>query len=104
MGADRLAQMKPGAMLLNAGRGDLIDEAALCQALDHGTPGEAVLDVVSQEPLPAESPLWQHPNVTITPHISGWHLGDALKDVAENLRLLTGGKDLLHEVDRARGY
>lgn len=104
MGAGRLAQMKPGAVLLNAGRGDLIDEAALIAALDRGTPGEAVLDVASQEPLPADSPLWQHPKVTITPHISGWHLGDALKDVVENLRRLTEGAELLHEVDRGRGY
>ncbi len=104
MGADRLARMKPGAMLLNAGRGDLIDEPALCAALDRGTPGQAVLDVVSQEPLPADSPLWQHPRVTITPHVSGWHLGDALKDVVENLRRLSEGAELLHEVDRSRGY
>lgn len=104
MNATRLSQMKPGATLLNAGRGDLIDEAALMAALDRGVPGEAVLDVVSQEPLPADNPLWQHPKVTLTPHVSGWHLGDALKDVVENLRRLTAGEDLLHEVDRARGY
>lgn len=104
MGAQRLSQMKPGAVLLNAGRGDLIDEAALITALGTGTPGAAVLDVVSQEPLPPESPLWSDPAVTITPHVSGWHLGDALKDVVENLRRLTAGGSLLHEVDRARGY
>ncbi|MFA3918603.1 2-hydroxyacid dehydrogenase [Ruegeria hyattellae] len=102
--AQRLAAMKPGSQLLNAGRGDLIDETALLQALDGGTPGHAVLDVVSQEPLPADNPLWQHSSVTITPHVSGWHLGDALKDVAENLRRLIAGEALLHEVDRARGY
>ncbi|MDP5218669.1 glyoxylate/hydroxypyruvate reductase A [Ruegeria sp. 2205SS24-7] len=102
--ARMLAAMKPGSQLLNAGRGDLIDEAELLQALDRGTPGLAVLDVVSQEPLPANSPLWSHPKLTLTPHVSGWHLGDALKDVAENLRRLSAGEDLLHEVDRARGY
>lgn len=104
VGAPLLAAMKPGSQLLNAGRGDLIDEAALLQALDTGTPGHAILDVVSQEPLPAESPLWTHPGVTITPHVSGWHLGDAMKDVAENLRRLEADETLLHEVDRARGY
>ncbi|GGH34436.1 glyoxylate/hydroxypyruvate reductase A [Cribrihabitans marinus] len=103
-GPDLLAAMKPGATLLNAGRGDLIDEAALLAALDRGTPGRAVLDVVSREPLPEGSPLWSHPAVTITPHVSGWHLGDALDDVAENYRRLTAGTALLHEVDRARGY
>ena len=102
--ADLLSAMKPGSQLLNAGRGDLIDEAALMHALDTGTPGHAVLDVVSQEPLPADNPLWSHPQVTITPHVSGWHLGDALKDVAENFRRLSAGEALLHEVDRKRGY
>lgn len=102
--AHRLAAMKPGATLLNAGRGDLIDEAALVAALDRGTPGHAVLDVTRTEPLPGDSPLWSHPGVTITPHVSGWHLGDALADVAENLRRLTTGAPLLHKVDRAEGY
>lgn len=99
-----LSAMKPGSQLLNAGRGDLIDEAALINALDLGTPGHAVLDVTSIEPLPASSPLWAHPAVTITPHVSGWHLGDALSDVAENFRRLSSGSPLLHEVDRTRGY
>ncbi|MEX0351487.1 MAG: 2-hydroxyacid dehydrogenase [Paracoccaceae bacterium] len=102
--APMLAAMKPGSQLLNAGRGDLIDETALLHALDGGTPGHAVLDVVSQEPLPSDNPLWSHPNVTITPHVSGWHLGNALQDVAENFRRLGAGEALLHEVDRARGY
>ncbi|MEM8730462.1 MAG: glyoxylate/hydroxypyruvate reductase A [Pseudomonadota bacterium] len=99
-----LSRMKPGAALLNAGRGDLIDEAALIEALDAGRPGSATLDVTHEEPLPAHSPLWTHPGVTITPHISGWHLGPALRDVAENYRRLTAGAPLLHEVDRIRGY
>lgn len=99
-----LAAMKPGSQLLNAGRGDLIDESALVDALDRGAPGHAVLDVTSKEPLPSDSPLWSHPGVTITPHVSGWHLGEALADVAENFQRLTEGKPLLHEVDRTRGY
>lgn len=99
-----LSKMKPGSHLLNAGRGDLIDEAALMVALDNGPLQHAILDVVSQEPLPADNPLWAHPKVTITPHVSGWHLGEALKDVAENFRRLSTGETLLHEVDRARGY
>ncbi|WP_171125747.1 MULTISPECIES: glyoxylate/hydroxypyruvate reductase A [unclassified Ruegeria] len=102
--AEMLAAMKPGSQLLNAGRGDLIDETALISALDKGTLGHAVLDVTSTEPLPSQSPLWAHPNVMITPHVSGWHLGEALGDVAENFQRLTDGKPLLHEVDRARGY
>ncbi|MFY2822820.1 2-hydroxyacid dehydrogenase [Ruegeria sp. MALMAid1280] len=99
-----LAAMKPGSQLLNAGRGDLIDETALISALNNGAPGHAVLDVTSTEPLPSDSPLWAHPGVTVTPHVSGWHLGEALTDVGENFQRLTTGKALLHEVDRARGY
>ncbi len=95
--------MKPGAVLLNAGRGDLIDEDALIDALNADL-GGAVLDVTRKEPLPQTSPLWDHPGVTITPHVSGWHLGDAMNDVAENYRRLIAGEDLLHEVDRKRGY
>ena len=105
--AAMLARMKPGAVLLNAGRGDLIDETALIAALDAAPDsglGGAVLDVTREEPLPADSPPWAHPRVTITPHVSGWHLGDALLDVAENYRRLTAKEPLLHEVDRSRGY
>lgn len=102
--AEMFAAMKPGSHLLNAGRGDLIDEDALITALNQGTPGHAVLDVTRQEPLPPESPLWHHSGITITPHVSGWHLGDALSDVAENFRRLKTGAPLLHEVDRQLGY
>ena len=102
--AESLAAMKPGATLINAGRGDLVDEAALIAALDRGTPGRAVLDVLCREPLPASDPLWQHPKITITPHVSGWHLGDALGDVTENFRRLGAEEPLLHLVDRQRGY
>jgi glyoxylate/hydroxypyruvate reductase A len=112
--AKTLAAMKPGATFINAGRGDLVDEPALIKALDNGTPdadkpdtgklGYAVLDVLCTEPLPASDPLWRHPNVTITPHVSGWHLGEALQDVAENYRRLEAGEALLHAVDRQRGY
>ena len=96
--------MRPGAVLINAGRGDLIVEDALIGALQEGTPGHAVLDVVPVEPLPASHPFWANPQITVTPHVSGWHLGDALKDVAENYRRLMSGAPLLHEVDRSRGY
>ncbi|MBD0864763.1 MAG: glyoxylate/hydroxypyruvate reductase A [Rhodobacteraceae bacterium] len=99
-----LARMNPTGVLLNAGRGDLIVEDDLIAALDAGCLAHAVLDVTRIEPLPASSPLWYHDKVTITPHVSGWHLGDALKDVAENLRRLQANAPLLHQVDRAEGY
>jgi glyoxylate/hydroxypyruvate reductase A len=102
--AETLAALKPGATFINVGRGDLVDEAALITALDHGTLTHAVLDVLCTEPLPSDDPLWAHPKVTITPHVSGWHLGNALEDVMENYRRLDSGAPLLHAVDRARGY
>lgn len=99
-----LGAAKPNAILINAGRGDLVSVPDLLTALDDGKLGGAVLDVVPVEPLPADDPLWFHPKVTITPHVSGWHQGDAMKDVAENYRRLMAGEPLLNEVDRAKGY
>lgn len=105
--AATLPAFRPGALFVNLGRGDLVDEAALLAALDAGRPGRAFLDVTRAEPLPPESPLWSHPAVTITPHVSGFHVGDALADIAENWRRLAAGAGpgaLLGEVDRSRGY
>lgn len=62
--------MKPGAVFLNVGRGGLVDEVALLSGLDAGQPGAAYLDVVRTEPLPDDSPIWAHPSLTLTPHIS----------------------------------
>jgi len=64
----------------------------------------AVLDVFQHEPLPKGHVFWDHPKITVTPHISGWHLDDGLTDVAENYRRLCAGKPLLHEVNRKIGY
>src|SRR5437667_10999476 len=71
MGTAQIARMKHGARLVNVGRGSLLDEAALVQALESGALGGAALDVTGTEPLPAESPLWKAPNLFITPHTSG---------------------------------
>lgn len=102
--AGTLAAMKPGAWLVNVGRGDLIVEADLLAALDSGPLAGAVLDVFRQEPLPAAHPFWDHAKITITPHVSGWHLTGGLEDVAENYRRLLDGRPLLHEIDRDAGY
>ncbi len=67
---DFFAAMMPGALFLNVGRGKLVDEAALLAGLDAGRPGHASLDVTVTEPLPEGHPIWQHPQITLTPHIS----------------------------------
>jgi glyoxylate/hydroxypyruvate reductase A len=100
-----LRAMKPGAGLINVGRGGLIDEAALLRGLDDGRPGHAVLDVFAVEPLPADHPFWDHPSVTVTPHCAGATRPDAaVQAVAANLRKVLDGSLPLGLVDRSRGY
>lgn len=103
--AQALRAMKTGASIINAGRGDLIVEDDLIAALDAGHLVGATLDVFREEPLPEKHPFWSHPKITITPHVSGWHLTGGLEDIAENYRRLVRGREpLLHEVDRSAGY
>ena len=101
IGARELALLRPGARLVNVGRGDLIDESAMIAALQSGQLGGAGLDVFATEPLPTDNPLWNLPNVIITPHTSG-DSPLATRRVNElfidNLRRWHGGEPLLHEV------
>ncbi len=98
------AMMKPSAFLINVGRGTLVDEDQLMQSLDEGLLAGAVLDVMKTEPLPESSPMWRHPKIILAPHVSGWHLGDAVTDIAENYRRLKSGEPLLNQVNRELGY
>ena len=102
--AEIFALMKPEAVIINCGRGDLINEGDLVDALNNGLLAAAILDVMQIEPLPVNSPMWRHPKIVLTPHVSGWHLGDAVNDIAENLRRLDSGEPLLHLVNRQLGY
>ncbi len=104
LNAATLALLPPGATIINAGRGTLIDETALIAALDAGL-GRAVLDVFRQEPLPPGHPFWAHPRVIVTPHIAAETRPETAAPVAaENLCRAMRGQPLLHLVDRKRGY
>lgn len=99
------AQLPPAPVLLNAGRGDLIDEDEILLALDEGLLSGAVLDVFAAEPLRPDSPLWQHPDVVITPHIAMLSFGDdVIKVFYDNLARLDSGKDLLYVANWEEGY
>ena len=95
------AAMKDDAVLVNVGRGGLVDEVALLTALDAAKPARAVLDVFETEPLPADSPFWDHPRVSLTAHSSGVGIGqdDRNRDLfLDNLAQYLAGEPLRNEV------
>ncbi len=99
IGARELAQMKPGALLVNMARGAVIDEDALLAALRSGRLAGAGLDTFAQEPLPPDSPLWDAPNVLITPHVTPQvpdRTGRSLEIIEENVRRYRAGQPLLN--------
>lgn len=105
IGSWQLSLLPRGAVLINPGRGALIDDAALIAALDDGRLAHATLDVFRTEPLPAAHPFWSHPGVTVTPHIAAETRPEtAAPVIAENIRRAEAGEPLLHRVDRRRGY
>jgi glyoxylate/hydroxypyruvate reductase A len=103
--AEALAHMPRGAVILNPGRGPLIDDDALLAALDSGRIGRATLDVFRVEPLPPDHPYWAHPHVTVTPHIASETRADtAARVIAENVRRGEAGEPFVHLVNRSAGY
>ena len=105
LNARRLSYLPKGAVLLNPGRGPLIDDEALLAALDSGQVGHATLDVFRTEPLPQDHPFWTHPRITVTPHIAAdTRPHSAARVLVENIRRAEAGEPLLHLVDRALGY
>jgi phosphoglycerate dehydrogenase-like enzyme len=107
LNAEALGRIKRGALVVNIGRGRLVDDEALITALRDGRVGGAALDVFTREPLDPGSPYWDLPNVIVTPHVSG-----AMEDYwtplvdlfAENLRRFEAGLPLLNVVDKEAGY
>jgi len=101
----RFAQMRRGASFVNLARGAQVVEADLLSALDDGQLSRAVLDVFATEPLPTTHPFWQHPKVTVLPHVAAQtDPRSAAQVVAANIRALRSGQPLQHLVDRSRGY
>jgi phosphoglycerate dehydrogenase-like enzyme len=102
-----LRSMRKTGFLINVGRGSTVDQVALERALREGWIAGAALDVVEDEPLPADHAFWRMPNVILTPHISG--ISPRYEDRAaalfvENLKRYVAGDPLLNVIDRERGY
>lgn len=105
LNARTLSLLPRGAVILNPGRGALIDDDALLAALDAGQVGHATLDVFRVEPLPQDHPFWSHPRVTVTPHIAAdTRASSASRVIAENIRRGEAGEPFINLVDRVRGY
>jgi phosphoglycerate dehydrogenase-like enzyme len=97
--------MKNSAVLINVGRGRVVSESSLIQALNAGKVRGAVLDVFEQEPLTSDNPLWDMDNVWITPHISAYSFAEDIVTIfMENYKRFKSGKPLLYTVDFNKGY
>jgi phosphoglycerate dehydrogenase-like enzyme len=106
--AAALKKMKPGGLLVNVARGPLVVEADLVAALQSGHLAGAVMDVTEPEPLPAESPLWEMPQVIITPHVGGqaaWRIDKMTDLFCRNLRRWREGRPLINYLtDKRLGF
>jgi len=107
IGREELTAMKPQAWLINIARGPIVDQEALIDALREERIGGAALDVFAEEPLPEDSPLWELPNVILTPHNAGSTPRleeEEARLFLENLRRYVAGQPLLNVVDKRIGY
>jgi phosphoglycerate dehydrogenase-like enzyme len=105
--ARELGWLRPTALLVDLARGGIVDEAALAEALRARKLAGAALDVFAEEPLPASSPLWDAPNLILTPHVAGLspdYMNRLAEIVVENLARVEADRPLVNPVDRARGY
>jgi phosphoglycerate dehydrogenase-like enzyme len=105
--ARELGWLRPTALLVDLARGGIVDEAALAEALRARKLAGAALDVFAEEPLPASSPLWDAPNLILTPHVAGLssdYMERLAEIVVENLARVEADRPLRNPVDRARGY
>ena len=101
----RISLLPSGALFINVGRSNVIDDQALCTALDDGRLAGAVLDVFDVEPLPPEDPLWSTPRLTVTAHVAAIsHPLLIVPIFVENFRRYRAGEPLLHTVDFSAGY
>jgi phosphoglycerate dehydrogenase-like enzyme len=107
IGAEVLAAVKPGTIVVNVGRGTVIDEEALTAALTDGRVGFAALDVFAVEPLPDDSPLWDAPNVLVSPHTAALNVAEdrlIAELFAANATRLLDGQELINQVDTVDFY
>ena len=107
IGERQLKRMKPSALFINVGRGELVQESALIRALRERWIAGAGLDVFDREPLTHSSPLWNMPQVVISPHIAGTHphyMERAAALFIDNMKRYLASKPLLNEVDKSAGY
>lgn len=100
LNARRLAALPARAIVVNVGRGSTVDEEALDEALRAGRVSGAGLDVFAREPLPADSPLWDAPNVVLTPHVAGYRADRGGELIAHNVRAFLAGESMQNEVER----
>jgi glyoxylate/hydroxypyruvate reductase len=105
LNAKTFAQLPKGASVINLARGGHLVDKDLIAALDSGQLGAATLDVTEPEPLPPESPLWDHPGVTLLPHVARRPtLAETMPQIIENMRRLRSGQPLILRVDETAGY